>query len=160
MFILHKSIAGRYRPVSYPDGPITARYRFIKNAYWVCRKNAGWEVLKSARWAANSVELIRHRVMWRLIWDCTDCSDSSAPILRVNTQYDRKSFSQTSIKLRKRKSITHPTDTFVLHPEKRCYRGKCEMLTLVLLNRDIPFLCKECTSRSVGQLIWIYTVWH
>ena len=33
--ILYKSTAGRYRPVSYPDGPITARYRFIKNAYWV-----------------------------------------------------------------------------------------------------------------------------
>ena len=32
--ILYKSIAGRYRPVSYPDGPITARYRLIKNAYW------------------------------------------------------------------------------------------------------------------------------
>ena len=32
--ILYKSIAGRYRPVSYPDGPRTARYRFIKNAYW------------------------------------------------------------------------------------------------------------------------------
>ena len=32
--ILHKSIAGRYRPVSYPDGPITVRYRFIKNASW------------------------------------------------------------------------------------------------------------------------------
>ena len=32
--ILYKSTAGRYRPVSYPDGPITARYRFIKNAYW------------------------------------------------------------------------------------------------------------------------------
>ena len=30
----YKSIAGRYRPVSYPDVPITARYRFIKNAYW------------------------------------------------------------------------------------------------------------------------------
>ena len=30
--ILYNSIAGRYRPVSYPDGPITARYRFIKNA--------------------------------------------------------------------------------------------------------------------------------
>ena len=27
--ILYKSIAGRYRPVSYPDGPITTRYRFI-----------------------------------------------------------------------------------------------------------------------------------
>ena len=35
--ILYKSIAGRYRPVSYPDGPRTARYRFIKNAYWVRR---------------------------------------------------------------------------------------------------------------------------
>ena len=33
--ILYKSIADRYRPDSYPDGPITARYRFIKNAYWV-----------------------------------------------------------------------------------------------------------------------------
>ena len=33
--ILSKSTADRYRPVSYPDGPITARYRFIKNAYWV-----------------------------------------------------------------------------------------------------------------------------
>ena len=33
--ILHKSIAGRYRPVSYHDGPIKARYRFMKNAYWV-----------------------------------------------------------------------------------------------------------------------------
>ena len=32
--ILYKSIAGRYRPVSYPDGPITARYRFMSNAYW------------------------------------------------------------------------------------------------------------------------------
>ena len=27
--IQHKSIAGRYRPVSYPDGPITTRYRFM-----------------------------------------------------------------------------------------------------------------------------------
>ena len=34
--ILYKSIAGRYRPVRVADGPITARYRFIKNAYWVC----------------------------------------------------------------------------------------------------------------------------
>ena len=32
--ILHKSIEGRYRPVRYPDGPITARYRFLQNAYW------------------------------------------------------------------------------------------------------------------------------
>ena len=32
--ILYKSIAVCYRPVSYPHGPITARCRFIKNAYW------------------------------------------------------------------------------------------------------------------------------
>ena len=32
--ILYKSIAGRYRPVRVADGRITARYRFIKNAYW------------------------------------------------------------------------------------------------------------------------------
>ena len=32
--ILYKSIAGRYRPVRVADGPITARYRVIKNASW------------------------------------------------------------------------------------------------------------------------------
>ena len=32
--VLYKSIAGRYRPVRTADGPITARYRFIKNASW------------------------------------------------------------------------------------------------------------------------------
>ena len=32
--ILCKSIAGRYRPVRVADGPITARCRFIKDAYW------------------------------------------------------------------------------------------------------------------------------
>ena len=37
--ILHKSIAGRYRPVRVTDGPITARYRFIKNASWVIRRD-------------------------------------------------------------------------------------------------------------------------
>ena len=30
--ILYKSIAGRYRPDRVADGPITTRYRFIKNA--------------------------------------------------------------------------------------------------------------------------------
>ena len=37
-------------------------------------------------------------------------------------------------------------------------------LTLVLLNPDIPCLCKQCSSRSVGfwrsQLIWICTICH
>ena len=37
-------------------------------------------------------------------------------------------------------------------------------LTLVLLNPDIPCLCKQCRARSVGfwrsQLIWICTVCH
>ena len=35
--ILYKSIAGRYRPVRVADGPITARYRFMKNACWVIK---------------------------------------------------------------------------------------------------------------------------
>ena len=30
--ILHKSIAGRYRPVRVADGPMTARCKFIENA--------------------------------------------------------------------------------------------------------------------------------
>ena len=30
--ILYKFIAGRYRPVRVADGPITARYRYIKDA--------------------------------------------------------------------------------------------------------------------------------
>ena len=33
--IHYKFIAGHYRPVRVADGPITARYRFIKNASWV-----------------------------------------------------------------------------------------------------------------------------
>ena len=36
--ILYKSTAGRYRPVRVADGPITARCRFIKYAYWVYLK--------------------------------------------------------------------------------------------------------------------------
>ena len=32
--ILHKSIAGRYRPLRVADVPITARCRFRKNASW------------------------------------------------------------------------------------------------------------------------------
>ena len=32
--ILYKSIAGRYRPVRVADGPITTRYRCIRNTTW------------------------------------------------------------------------------------------------------------------------------
>ena len=39
--IPYKSIAGRYRPVRVADGPITARYGFIKNANWeICNKHS------------------------------------------------------------------------------------------------------------------------
>ena len=38
------------------------------------------------------------------------------------------------------------------------------LVTLVLLNQNIPCLCKQCRSRSVGfwrsQMIWICTVCH
>ena len=39
--ILYKSTAGRYRPVRAADGPITARCRFLKNAYWIISSSFG-----------------------------------------------------------------------------------------------------------------------
>ena len=42
------------------------------------------------------------------------------------------------------------------------FSSQLSFLTLVLLNLDIPWLCNQCRSRSVGfwrsQLIWICTV--
>ena len=35
-------------------------------------------------------------------------------------------------------------------PIRYCFDGKLFNLTLVLLNPDIPCLCKQCRSRSVG----------
>ena len=40
--ILYKPIADRYRPVRVADGPITARYRFLKNTSWDV---SGWILL-------------------------------------------------------------------------------------------------------------------
>ena len=58
--ILYKSIAGRYRPVSYPDGPITAHYGFTKNASWVA-----WSWRYQSMWLAKNYLTIRNgsRVM-------------------------------------------------------------------------------------------------
>ena len=54
-----------------------------------------------------------------------------------------------------------------LCPGHTCFPSASEswlLLTLVLLNPDIPCLCKQCRSRSVGfwrsQLIWTCTVCH
>ena len=47
---------------------------------------------------------------------------------------------------------------------ENCRAWEKTLLILVLLNPDIPCLCKQCRSRSVGfwrsQLIWICTVCH
>ena len=53
--ILYKSIAGHYRPVRVADGPITARYRFIKNASWVitCKKCKAQHVGQTSQNCAN-----------------------------------------------------------------------------------------------------------
>ena len=51
MSIPHRFVAGRYRPVSYPDGPITARCRFIKKPNWdidVLLPNS-WKLLGNSR---------------------------------------------------------------------------------------------------------------
>ena len=67
--ILYKSIAGRYRPVSYPDGPITARYRFIKNAYWVVVTPTPYTTVFIA-YADNKslhINAVRSRYFWLCI---------------------------------------------------------------------------------------------
>ena len=65
-------------------------------------------------------------------------------------------------KIRKISSICLPL-TLPRDRGKIWVRTFC-LLTLVLLNPDIPCLCKQCRSRSVGfwrsQLIWICTVCH
>ena len=48
--ILYKSTEGRYRPVSYPDGPITVRCRFIKNSYPDGPTTARCRFIKNAYW--------------------------------------------------------------------------------------------------------------
>ena len=58
--ILFKSIAGRYRPVRVADGPITTRYRFIKNANW----ERGW------LGEANVSCILRHRGVQLILAYC------------------------------------------------------------------------------------------
>ena len=54
--ILHKSIAGRYRPVRVADGPITVRCRFINNASWVN---------ETPTLVGHCVSLSRERCKWK-----------------------------------------------------------------------------------------------
>ena len=75
--ILYTSIAGRYRPVSYPDGPITARYIFIKNAYWVIA------LFSFGLWAVYCLSLFVYSSScchWQAIF-CDCCSSRTSSIL-------------------------------------------------------------------------------
>ena len=62
--ILYDSIAGRYRPVRVADGPITARYRFIKNA--------SWAVVKLLHLLLETVGLTLRKTY---MWHCVLCKD-------------------------------------------------------------------------------------
>ena len=53
--ILYKSIAGSYWPVRVADGPITARYRFIKNASWVARHIAALQIRGSKEYFSINI---------------------------------------------------------------------------------------------------------
>ena len=55
--ILYKSIAGRYRPVRVADGPITARYRFIKNAS--C--GVAQRTYRAGTWRLHNVALMQRK---------------------------------------------------------------------------------------------------
>ena len=58
--------------------------------------------------------------------------------------------------------VSVPGFSYLLSKGGNCQN--CYFSTLLLLNPDVPCLCKRCGSRSVGfwmrQLIWIYTVCH
>ena len=82
--ILYKSIAGRYWPVSYPDGPITARYRFIKNAYWVLPLRSLQTQLLSALWPFLSIPIFSF--LLRCV--CVACGRKTYPhILTFNVLF-------------------------------------------------------------------------
>ena len=60
--ILYKSIADCYRPVRVADGPITARYRLIKNASWVITI----KVYSITRYTLESREMAMPHPVWNL----------------------------------------------------------------------------------------------
>ena len=62
---LYKSIAGRYRPVRVADGPIMARYRFIKNTSWVV---SSWMLLYTVMHCFLHYTITLQSQMRRLIW--------------------------------------------------------------------------------------------
>ena len=72
--ILYKSIASRYRSVRLADGPITARYRFIKNASWtetICSEQIYGDIFKDETYGYGSRYILEN--LWSLYptvtWD-------------------------------------------------------------------------------------------
>ena len=84
--ILYKSKASRYRPIRVADGPITARYRFIKNASWL---NAGESVF-TAKFLTGSICLYS---VFKLL--ATDEQNITVPLCR--TEISHKSCIPSSI---------------------------------------------------------------
>ena len=83
--ILHKSTAGRYRPVRVADRPITARCRFLKNDNWVTSNFQPIKLLDRSCWykfILNSKQCRSRSVGFfrsQLIWICTVCKSKVYP---------------------------------------------------------------------------------
>ena len=91
--ILHKSIAGRYRPVRVADGPKTTRYKFMQNASWACRTICYpslfyIEIFCNVK--VNSKDTDQSAQMIRLIWAFVlrICHEANALAKLVDTLFD------------------------------------------------------------------------
>ena len=87
---------------------------------------------------------------YRRLW--SDCAEVQADFRLRWTHTSKGTFSDVGAQL------FHMIDIVLQAAVSSC------TLALVLLSPDIPCLCKQCRSRSVGfwrsQLIWIFTVCH
>ena len=90
------------------------------------------------------------------------CQNLCLPILRLKI-YLPKTYAKGNILYTTINNLT----LVLMNPDIPCLCKQCSSrfcLTLVQLNPAIAFLCKQCRSRSVGfwrsQLIWICTVCH
>ena len=124
---------------------------------------------------AHSEDPVQIHILQHLIWVYTVCSGLYVPIHRLNTVLMNtvQQSHMTTFQIFEENwfmcFLSMPTKSkqfglllCKLWPEIHLYYQL--NFTLVLLIPDMPCLCKQCRSRSVGffrsQLIWIFTVCH
>ena len=84
--ILYKSISDRYRPVSYPDGPITARYR-------LCRMFTELRMFLEVKWTCLSNRTSMLRFTSILLEDLSACAQRRETSLCIRAVWPKSSLS-------------------------------------------------------------------